>query len=123
MDQSTELLNLEDRRCDAMKAADFDALEKLLSDQLTWTHASARHDTKASFMAMLRSGETRYLEIKRSEEHVHMHGGFAVLTGVADMRARIHGEERQLSNRYTNVWAKTGDHWQMVAWQSTAVPR
>ncbi len=123
MDQSTELLQLETRRCDAMMAADFDELDKLLSDQLTWTHASARQETKASFLAMLRAGSTRYLEIRRSEERVRSYGDVAVLTGVADMRASINGEDRRLCNRYTNVWAKTGASWQMVAWQSTAVPQ
>ena len=108
MDQSTELLQLEDRRCEAMKAADFDPFDKLLSDQLTWTHASARQETKASFMAVLRIGDKRYLEIRRSEERVRSYGDVAVLTGVADMRASINGEERRLCNRYTNVWAKAG---------------
>ncbi len=123
MDQSIELLGLEARRCDAMVAADIDALETLLSDTLTWTHSSARQDTKASFLAGLRAADTRYLEINRSEERVRVHGDVAVLTGVADMRASIKGEEKQLRNRYTNVWAKSGARWQMVAWQSTAVPR
>ena len=123
MDQSTELLELEDRRWQALREADFNMLDKLLSDQLTWTHASARHDSKSSFMAMLRTGATRYLDISRSEECVRMHGDVAVLTGVAEMRASINGEERQLCNRYTNVWVKTGQSWQMLAWQSTAMPR
>ena len=123
MDQSTELLRLEARRCDAMIAADVDALDTLLSDRLTWTHASARQDTKASFLAGLRAGGTRYLEMKRSDEQVRVHGEVAVVTGLVEMRASIKGEERELRNRYTNVWVKVDSSWRMVAWQSTAVPR
>ena len=122
MDRSTELLQLEARRYDAMVAADLVTLDTLLSDELTWTHASAHQDGKASFMAMLRAGNTRYFEIRRSEERVRIYGDVAVLNGIADIRASINGEERQLRNRYVNVWAKTGEAWQMVAWQSTAVP-
>ena len=73
--------------------------------------------------AGLRGGHTRYLEIRRSEERVHLHGDVAVITGVADMRASIDGTERQLRNRYTNVWAKSDEGWRMIAWQSTAVPK
>ena len=123
MDRSSELLALETRRCDAMVTADINALETLLADTLTWTHSSARQDTKASFLAGLSAGGTRYLEITRSDERVRVHGDVAVITGVVDMRASIKGEEKQLRNRYTNVWAKTGERWQMVAWQSTAVPQ
>ena len=123
MDATNELLGFEARRCEAMVAADIAALEQLLSDRLTWTHASAHRDDKASFLAALRSGSTRYLEISRSEQQVQLHDQVAVVTGLADMRASINGEERHLRNRYTNVWAKSDEGWQMVAWQSTAVPR
>ncbi len=71
----------------------------------------------------MRGGHTRYLEIRRSEERVHLHRDVAVVTGVADMRASIDGTERQLRNRYTNVWAKSDEGWRMIAWQSTAVPK
>ena len=122
MDGTSELLGFEARRCIAMMAADIGALDRLLSDDLTWTHSSARQDTKASFLAGLQAGGTRYLEIRRTDEQVRLHGEVAVVTGVAHMRASINGEERQLRNRYTNVWTKSGDGWQMIAWQSTAVP-
>jgi len=123
MDETNEVLGFEARRCEAMIAADFGALDRLLSDQLTWTHASAHRDDKASFLTTLQAGRLRYLEIRRSEEQVRLHGKVAVVTGVADMRANINGEERQLRNRYTNVWAKSDEGWQMIAWQSTTVPR
>lgn len=123
MDETNEVLGFEARRCEAMVAADFGALDRLLSDALTWTHASARQDDKASFLAGLHGGYTRYLEIRPSEERVHLHGDVPVVTGVADMRASIDGTERQLRNRYTNVWAKSDDGWRMIAWQSTAVPK
>ena len=122
MDETSELLDFEARRCDAMVAADIGALDQLLSDDLTWTHSSARQDTKTSFLAALQAGGTRDLQIRRSDEQVRLHGDVAVVTGVAHMRANINGEERQLRNRYTNVWAKTDEGWRMIAWQSTAVP-
>ena len=122
MDETTELLGFETRRCDAMVAADVGALDRLLSDDLTWTHSSARQDTKANFLAGLQAGGTRYLEIRRSDEQVRLHGEVAVITGVAHMRASINGEERQLRNRYTNVWTRSDEGWRMIAWQSTAVP-
>ena len=122
MDETSELLELEARRCDAMVAADVGELDRLLSEDLSWTHSSARQDTKASFLAGLQAGGTRYLEIRRSDEQVRLHGEVAVVTGVAHMRASINGEERHLRNRYTNVWTRSDQGWRMIAWQSTAVP-
>lgn len=119
----SELLSLEDRRCAAMIQADLDALGVLLSDDLLWTHSSAHQDTKSSFLDGLRSGATRYLDIRRSEEKILIRGDIAVTSGVADMRAVVKGEEKVLRNRYTNVWAFEGGQWRMLAWQSTAAPR
>ena len=39
------------------------------------------------------------------------------------MRAGINGTERQLRNRYTTGRAKSDEGWQMITWQSTAVPK
>jgi len=86
-----QALGFEARHCEAMVAADSGALDRLLSDALTWSHASARQVDKAIFLAELRGGHTRYLEIRRSEERVHLHGDVAVVIGVADMRASVDG--------------------------------
>lgn len=117
-----ELSALEDRRCAAMIAANAGALSSLFDDDLVWTHSSARTDTKASFLDVLRAGGTRYLEIKRSDEIIRIHGNLAVITGIAEMQVALKGDQKQLRNRYTNVWAKRGGSWKMLAWQSTASP-
>jgi hypothetical protein len=39
-----------------------DELDSLLAESLIWTHFSARQDTKASFLAGIRAGTTRYLD-------------------------------------------------------------
>jgi ketosteroid isomerase-like protein len=116
-----ELTVLEDRRCAAMVAADAATLSNLFDDDLVWTHSSARTDTKAGFLDALKSGGTRYLDIKRSDEKVRVHGNLAVISGTADMQVILKGERRELRNRYTNVWAKRGGSWKMLAWQSTAL--
>ena len=121
-DIETELSSLEDRRCAALIQGDVARLADLLSDDLLWTHSSARQDTKSSFLAALGEGSTRYLEIQRSEEKIRVRGDVAVFTGVADMRAIVKAEEKVLRNRYLNVWTREDGRWRMLAWQSTAAP-
>ena len=121
-DIETELSSLEDRRCAALIQGDVARLAELLSDDLLWTHSSARQDTKSSFLAALGEGSTRYLEIQRSEEKIRVRGDLAVFTGVADMRAIVNAEEKVLRNRYLNVWTREDGRWRMLAWQSTAAP-
>jgi 3-hydroxyisobutyrate dehydrogenase-like beta-hydroxyacid dehydrogenase len=116
-----ELLALDSERFRAMVHQDFGALERLLDDELVWTHASAVSDVKRTFIERLKSGSTRYLEIARSEETVRLFDNVAIVSGVANMHAMVNGAERSLTNRYNSVWLKKAGNWRMVNWQSTAM--
>lgn len=114
----SEISALEDQRFRAQVAGDIPTLERLLSDQLVYTHSSASVDSKASFIESI---ETRrpYQKVERSGEEVRLHGNTAVVTGQA--RIDLNGG-RQLNLRYTDVWVNGPNGWQMVAWQSTRLP-
>lgn len=123
MSATRDLTDLEQKRIAAMMAADIETLSVLLADDLTWTHASARVDSKTTFLDALKTGRAKYLDIKLSEECVRTHGEMAVITGLAAIRAvGGSGQEMSVKNRYTNVWAKRDGAWQMIAWQSTMIP-
>lgn len=113
-----EISALEEQRFQAQVAGDTAALERLLSDGLVYTHSSASVDTKASFIQAIRDRRP-YQKVERSGEEVRLHGDTAVVTGQA--RIDLNGGQ-QLNLRYTDVWVKGADGWQMVAWQSTRLP-
>jgi hypothetical protein len=46
-----EIKQLEDRRFQAMIDSDFDSLDKLLGDDLIYTHSTAQSDTRAEYIA------------------------------------------------------------------------
>ena len=57
-------------------------------------------------------------------EHVELSlGDVALLSGLAAMKLEVDGTARDLENRYTIIWHRTGADWQVVNWQSTAVRR
>ena len=60
MSSDKEILALEDKRYAAMCGGDFAALEAMLHDELLYTHSSGLTDTKATWLASLRSGKTKY---------------------------------------------------------------
>ena len=60
MSSDKEILALEDKRYAAMCGGDFAALEAMLHDELLYTHSSGLTDTKATWLAALRSGKTKY---------------------------------------------------------------
>jgi len=114
-----EVERLDAQRFDAMVKADIPALEALLADDLVYTHASGKTDTKASLLDDIKAGQLKYKSFRPEGPTLHRYGDTAVVTGVAAVEVNNHGQELNLKLQYTDVWVNRGGKWQMVAWQST----
>ena len=117
-----EIKKLEDRRFQAMIENDFDTLDKLLGDDLVYTHSSGQSDTRVEYIALCKKGAFKYLKIERPIENLQVYDGTVVVTGNVKMDVIIGGNRKLLNSRYTNVWVKGAKGWQMVVWQSTPIP-
>ena len=110
MSSDKEILALEDMRYAAMCDGDFAALEPMLHDELLYTHSSGLTDTKATWLASLRSGKTKYKSAACSDRKVRLAGDTALVTG------------RALRLVFLNAWTQTPKGWKFIAWQSTPQP-
>jgi len=117
-----EIKKLEDRRFRAMIDNDFDTLDKLLGDNLVYTHSTAQSDTRAEYIALCKRGAFKYRKIECPIENIQVYGDTAVVTGHTKMDVIAEGKPKQLNSRYTDVWIKGAKGWQMVVWQSTPIP-
>src|SRR6266478_4847580 len=122
MSSDKEILALEDKRYAAMCGGDFAALEVMLHDELLYTHSSGLTDTKATWLASLRSGRTKYKNAACSDRKVRLAGDTALVTGRAAIEAEINGQPRSLRLVFLNAWTKTPKGWKFIAWQSTPQP-
>ena len=113
---------LESRRYRAMCEADAKTLEELLGDSLVYTHSYGGADTKASYLDGIRSKKWVYQEVERPIEDIQVHGDCAVVTGQVRIQLLSGGQPKKLNSRFTNVWVKGRQAWQMIAWQSTPLP-
>jgi hypothetical protein len=98
------------------------ALEAMLHDELLYTHSSGLTDTKATWLASLRSGKTKYKSAACSDRKVRLAGDTALVTGRAAIEAEINGQPRSLRLVFLNAWTKTPKGWKFIAWQSTPQP-
>ena len=110
------------RRFEAMVRGDVSVLDDILSDDLTYTHATGVFETKAEFIAKLKSGQTKYESFAPENVLVRLYGMTGVVTGVARVKVQVKGEHLSFQLRFTDVYVKKGDRWQMVAWQATRLP-
>jgi ketosteroid isomerase-like protein len=114
-----KIIELDRQRMTAMAEKDIPALNRLLADDLIYTHSSARLDTKASLIGAMQSGATVYTSVEPSEVVAQDLGDVVVLTGVAAISVKSGGTPNSFRVRFTDIYASKGGQWQMVTWQST----
>jgi ketosteroid isomerase-like protein len=122
MSSEKEILALEDRRFDAMIEGDFGALDKLVHEELLYTHSSGLTDTKKSWIESMKSGKTKYKSAQPSERQVRFFGDVALVRGKAAIEAEIGGQPRSLRLLFLNAWVRTPQGWKFAAWQSCPQP-
>lgn len=118
--EADEITKAEMAFADALKKNDFAALERLLSNDLVYTHSSGLVETKAEYIAKLKSGEQKYSTMDYSNIKARVYGGDA---GVLNARIAMTGATKNVPFNNTllviHIWIKQGGRWQLVAHQTT----
>ena len=120
-----QVLQAEKDRFAAMVKGDKAALERLLADDLTYTHSSALFESKGEFIKSVTGGTIDYVSIVPSETDwkVRVNGNTAIVNGVAAVNVVDTGKDLKIKIRYTSIHANRGGQWQMQAWQATRFPQ
>lgn len=118
-----EILKLEQQWQDALVKADGAALEKLYAEGLVYTHSNAAVDNKASYIAKIKSGATKYESIKRDDIKVGVFGDTAIVTCHWLVHAVSGSNQIHTDARFIHVYVKQKNGWHMIAHQSTLIAK
>jgi hypothetical protein len=108
----------EDRRFEAQIRRDVPALDAVLADELVYVHANGRRQSKADYLAGMRSAGPGYRSIVTRERVVHTAGDFGMTRALIDM---VVGE-MHLSSSYLAVYVRRAGRWQLLSWQTSPAP-
>jgi ketosteroid isomerase-like protein len=119
-----QVLQAEKDRFAAMQKVDEAALNRLLSDDLTYVHTSALLQTKKEFIDSLKSGAIKYVSMTPSEADwkVRIIGNVAIVNGAAAVHVVDHGTDLNFKLRYTTVHTNRSGSWQLLSWEATRFP-
>jgi len=117
-DDEKAVLAAEKQYAEAMLKRDAATLEKLLGDDLSYTHSSVLIETKADVLKGITSGKTNYKAIEFKTTTVRQYGN-TVITNHEMIFAQ---PERSNRVYVTMVWVKQSGGWQMVQRQATRFP-
>jgi hypothetical protein len=121
-DVENAVLKAQDRRFALTAGGDLDELDRLMTDDMNYTHSTSTVDTKAEFLASLRSGRVRYLSIDPEERSVRIYGHTAVVQGIAHVLVKVGERDVDVRLRFTEVYVDKDGAWKMALWHSTRVP-
>ncbi|MBI3262208.1 MAG: DUF4440 domain-containing protein [Acidobacteria bacterium] len=104
---------------EARARADVGVLDRLLADDWTITHGDGTIDTKAKYLADLRSGARKFDFVKQDEFSVRLHGDTAVAAGLTDSKVMYNGQPSGGALRFTRVYVNQNGRWQMIVSHAT----
>ena len=103
----------------AVLKGDRATLDKLVSADLSYTHSSAKTQTKEQFIQDATGGATTYQSIEFENTQLRQYGNVVVITHATTIKTVQNGT----SHLYlTEIWAKEQGRWQMVSRQATKIP-
>lgn len=107
----------------AVTRQDYAALERILADDMIYTHSNGVVDDKTKFIASLKDGTRKYESIQIREMTVRPFGNTAAVAAKVTMVITSRGETAPREMRYLRFWAKKGGQWQLVGHQSVTLPQ
>ena len=110
----TKILALEKKWTDAYKDHSIPSVVSLVNDDFTITVEDGRVFGKTGYLSHTADSATQVDVAEQSDMKVRFHGNVAVVTGAYHELGASNGKRYEYRDRFTDVWIKTGDQWQLL---------
>ena len=103
--------------------ADRASLEKLLGDDLMYSHSTGLRESKADFVAAIMANKPKYESIEFGEMNVHFYGDTAVVQSPMTLRSKQPNADTTTSRLdVLQVWTKSKGGWRLAARHAAKMP-
>ena len=114
-----EIVAVEERLRVAMRSSDVRVLDELLSPNLLFTNHLGQLVSKEADLAGHKSGDLKIEALELSEQRIQFVGDLAIVSVLAHISGSYRGSPANGNFRFTRLWAKQDDRWQVVAGHSS----
>jgi len=115
------LMKMEQEMADAIVKGDMSVYDKYSADNSVFTDPGGMMMTKAQSLAMFKSGDLKLESIKMDNMKVQMFGNTAIVTYTSMDKGTYKGRDISGDYRWTDVFAKVGGKWKLIAGQGTPI--
>jgi ketosteroid isomerase-like protein len=120
-DVKEQLKKLETDRAAAVVKGDVATLDKQTADDYVLISMNGRMSDKSQMLDGFKSGQSKLTSNDLSDLKVRVYGDAAVVTGKADVKGTLGGQDATGQVLFTRVYVKKGGHWQSVSFQQTRI--
>jgi ketosteroid isomerase-like protein len=121
-DVQEHLKKLETERAAAVVKGDADWLDKHTADDYMLISMSGQISDKAKMLEGFKSGQSKLTSDDLSDMKVRVYGNTAIVTGKADVKGMLGGQDATGQILFTRVYVKKNGTWQTVSFQQTRIP-
>jgi uncharacterized protein (TIGR02246 family) len=107
---------------EATAKGDEAALNKLLADDMVYTHSNGEDDTKAAFIANMKNGVRKYTKVNHENMDAKVYGNTAIVRATANIETIQKGKTGPAHLKWIHVWVNRDGKWQLLAHQSLRLP-
>jgi ketosteroid isomerase-like protein len=113
----------ENQLYEAMLAFDYQALDDILSDEVSYVHSTGVVETKAAYFAGLRQGLYEYGAITIRSGHTRTFEDVAITRGIMEMLVGANGSAKNtIRLQHVLVWRREAGTWRLLLRQATRLP-
>ena len=122
IDATSLVLQAEQTRFAAMTSIDTTTLRSGLHPDLLYLHSNGLEESADDLVASVASGKIDYQSFEPLQNpHVQIFGKTALVDGLVKVTGLYQGDAFVVDLRYTSVYQKVNDRWQLIRWQSGKV--
>jgi ketosteroid isomerase-like protein len=121
-DEAPRLRTLERELNRAIATRDARRVTDLLADDWVLVSGAGKVKTKADMLAEMAEPDLEFQELDTRDVMVRVWGDTAVITGTLHQRYRLRGKQSEVTMRYSDTWARSGDTWRQVSGHATRLP-
>jgi ketosteroid isomerase-like protein len=115
-----EIKAFEQNRYVAIVQKDFKTLDRLMTDNLIYTHSNTTVEDKNAYFEALRSGKYNFISFSTdSTQYRTLKRNVVLAAGIVHINMLFYKKEVKMKGRFTAVYVKRKKRWQLAAWQTT----
>jgi hypothetical protein len=115
------LMNIEHELTDALLKKDVSTFERYLADTYTFTDPGGAVTNKTQNIASMKAGDFNFESSQIDSMKVQVYENTAIVTYKTTDKGKIKDMDISGQYRWTDVFVKTNDRWQIVAGQGTRI--